>query len=107
MASIQAAVNGSINYRMDEEIDHLKLYEDAAKSSVSGPVTLLTGLDEVRAHQRGKAVGKQERPKITRPAISDEKRALIGAATGVTKDVAKQFKVSLSAVIKIRAAINK
>lgn len=31
MASIQAAVNGSINYRMDEEIDHLMVFEALAR----------------------------------------------------------------------------
>lgn len=102
MASIQAAVNGSINYRMDEEIDHLKLYEEAAQSSLSGPVTLLTGLDEVRAHQRGETVGSVERKRPPRPDVSEEKRAQILASDGDLKDVAKQFKVSQSFIWKLR-----
>jgi hypothetical protein len=92
---------------MDEEIDHLKLYEEAAQSSLAGPVTLLTGLDEVRAHQRGEVVGSVERKKPGRPAISEEKRFRILAANGTLREVAREFKVSQSVVFNIRAAINK
>ena len=90
---------------MDEEIDHLKVYEQVANESLSGQHVLLTGLDMVRAHQRGERVGQIEKPQGRLARLA--RRKAIEEAVGTCQEIANTYGVTENHVYKIRLAASR
>jgi hypothetical protein len=89
----------SDNYKMDDEIDHLKAFEAVARKSESHGYVLLAGLDDARAHQRGQHIAKRPHKR----AISAGMRRAIREAPGTANEVAAAFKVSRATVTRFRS----
>lgn len=87
---------------MDQEIDHLKNYTTEARECLSTNSTLLVGLDEARAHQRGENVGKVMPAVKINGKLSPLLKQQIAEAEGTSHEVARRFGVGRSSVTTIR-----